>query len=169
MVIVEGMLAFRAFGHKMDDTHLKEKDDIVVGFGKAASIVLFGYFSIKIVGIAAGDHWHLLFTPYGAWFLLEMVGFVLIPCFMYAVGVRDKNYKLIKVAAVMTVLGIVLNRLNICIIAFNYQLPFQERYVPHWMEIGISAFVVTLGIVAYRFIVSRMPILYEHPDYSETH
>lgn len=169
MVIMEGMLAFRAFGHKMDATHLKEKDDIILGFGKAASIVLFGYFSIKILGVAASDSWNLLFTPYGAWFLLEMVGFVMIPSFMYAVGVRDKNLKLIKIAAVVTVLGIVLNRLNISLIAFNYHLPLEERYIPHWMEIGISVFIVTIGIVVYRFVVSKMPILYEHPEYKETH
>jgi hypothetical protein len=36
------------------------------------------------------------------------------------------------------------------------------------MEIGISIFILTLGIVIYRFIVTRMPILYAHPDY-DTH
>jgi len=29
--------------------------------------------------------------------------------------------------------------------------------------------VVTLGVVAYRFIVTRMPVFYEHPDFSEGH
>jgi hypothetical protein len=33
------------------------------------------------------------------------------------------------------------------------------------MEVAISVFVVTVGIVVYRFICTRMPILYEHPDY----
>jgi hypothetical protein len=33
------------------------------------------------------------------------------------------------------------------------------------MEIGISVFIVTLGLIAYRFIVTRMPVFYEHPDY----
>jgi hypothetical protein len=34
------------------------------------------------------------------------------------------------------------------------------------MEIGTSVFIVTLGIVIYRFITTRMPVLHEHPDYS---
>jgi Ni/Fe-hydrogenase subunit HybB-like protein len=50
-------------------------------------------------------------------------------------------------------------------VAFNYHLPASERYVPHWMEIAISIFIVTLGVVIYRFIVTRMPVLYQHPDY----
>ncbi len=62
-----------------------------------------------------------------------------------------------------------MNRLNICLICFNWQLPAQDRYVPHWMEIGLSVFVVTLGVVAYRFIVTRMPVFYQHPDFSEGH
>ena len=50
-------------------------------------------------------------------------------------------------------------------VAFNYRLPASERYFPHWMEIGISVFIVTVGILVFRFIVTRMPVMYEHPDY----
>jgi Ni/Fe-hydrogenase subunit HybB-like protein len=165
MVMFEGMLSHRAFHDQMDETHLAESDPITLGFGKAASLVLAGYFTIKIIGVAAGNHWHLLTTPYGIWFLVEIIGFIAIPCFLYAVGVRDKNVKLIRFTAAWTVLGIVINRLNVSVIAFNWHLPAKDRYVPHWMEVGISVFIVTLIILFYRFIVTRMPILYEHPDY----
>jgi hypothetical protein len=37
------------------------------------------------------------------------------------------------------------------------------------MEIGISIFVVTLGVVIFRFITTRMPIFFEHPDYKGEH
>ncbi|RJP75175.1 MAG: Ni/Fe-hydrogenase cytochrome b subunit [Desulfobacteraceae bacterium] len=165
MVMFEGMLSHHAFHEKMDETHLTESDSLTIGFGKAASLVLAGYFTIKIIGVAAGNHWDLLTTPYGIWFLVEIIGFVALPCFLYAVGVRDKNVKWIRYTAAWTVLGIVINRLNISVIAFNWHLPAADRYVPHWMEIGISVFIVTLIILFYRFIVTRMPILYEHPDY----
>ena len=64
-----------------------------------------------------------------------------------------------------TLLGIILNRLNVCIIAFNWNLPPAQRYYPSWMEVVTSVFIVTIGILAYRFCAARMPILYEHPDY----
>jgi len=67
------------------------------------------------------------------------------------------------------VLGIILNRFNVSIVAFNWQLPSSQRYFPSLMEIGISIFVVTVGVTAYRFIVSRMPIFFEHPDYKDAH
>jgi Ni/Fe-hydrogenase subunit HybB-like protein len=54
-------------------------------------------------------------------------------------------------------------------VAFNYQLPADERYFPHWMEICISIFIVTMIITVYRFIATRMPVLFEHPDYKDAH
>ncbi len=169
MVIFESTLSHRYFAHKMDETHLAEKEGVALGFGKAASLVLAGYFTIKVLGISMDNNWHLLGTGYGMWFLVELLGFIALPCFLYAVGVREKNLCLIKWTSGLTVLGIILNRLNVCLIAFNWHLPSDEKYFPHWMEIGISVFVVTAGIVVFRFIVTRMPILYEHPDYKDSH
>ena len=169
MVIFESTLSYRFFKHKMDATHLAEKNTIALGFGKAASFVLAGYFIVKVIGISAGNNWHFLETGYGAWYLVELLGFVALPCFLYAVGVRDKNVTLIKWTAAWTVLGVVINRFNVSMIAFNWHLPASERYFPHWMEIGISVFIVTVGLIAFKFIVSRMPILYEHPDYKGAH
>jgi Ni/Fe-hydrogenase subunit HybB-like protein len=165
MVIFESTLSHRFFSAKMDEHHLAEKDALPLGFGKAAALVLAGYFIIKVIGISAGNNWHYLATGYGAWFLVEMIGFIALPCFMYAVGVRDKNVKLIRITAAWTVLGIIINRFNVSLIAFNWRLPASERYFPHWMEIAVSVFIVTVGILVYRFIVTRMPILYQHPDY----
>ncbi len=165
MVIFEGMLSYRYFKDKMDHDHLAAKDDLALGFGKAAAWVLAGYFIIKVVGIAADNNWHYLATGYGAWYLVELLGFIALPAFLYAVGVRDKNVKLVRWTAVLTVLGIVVNRFNVCLIAFNWHLPSSQRYFPHWMEIAISIFIVTIGLLLFRFIVTRMPIFYEHPDY----
>lgn len=169
MVIFESTLAHRYFHHKMDETHISENPHVTLGFGKAAALILFGYLIIKVFGISMADQWHLLWTGYGAWFLVELIGFVALPCFCYAVGVREKNLVLIRWTALWTVIGVILNRFNICLVAFNYHLPSSERYFPHWMEIGISVFIVTLGIIIYRFIVTRMPVLYAHPDYKDAH
>jgi Ni/Fe-hydrogenase subunit HybB-like protein len=165
MVIFEGMLSHRYFKDKMDQHHLAAKDDLALGFGKAAAWVLAGYFVIKVVGIAADNNWHYLATGYGVWYLVELLGFVALPAFLYAVGVRDKNPKLVRWTSVLAVLGIVVNRFNVCLIAFNWHLPSSERYFPNWMEIAISIFIVTIGLLLFRFIVTRMPIFYEHPDY----
>ncbi len=169
MVIFESTLSHHYFSNKMDQVHLNENRGVTLGFGKAASLVLAGYFTIKVMGIAAGNHWHLLGTSYGLWFLAEIIGFVAFPSFFYALGVRNKDVKLIKWTAIWSVIGIVINRLNVSLIAFNWQLPASRRYFPHWMEIAISIFIVTVGIVVFKFIVTRMPVFYEHPEYKDTH
>jgi Ni/Fe-hydrogenase subunit HybB-like protein len=166
MVLFESTMSHHYFGDKLDETHKRESLGVTLGFGKAASLVLAGYFSIKVIGMSVANTWHYLNSGYGAWFLVEMLGFVALPCFLYAVGVRDRNVKLIRYTAAWTVLGIVVNRFNISLIAFNWHLPASQRYFPHWMEIMISVFIVTVGVLVFRFIVTRMPILNEHPDYS---
>jgi Ni/Fe-hydrogenase subunit HybB-like protein len=165
MVIFEGSLAHKHFHDKMDAEHLREADGVALSFAKAASWVLAGYFVMKVIGIAQTNAWGHLGSGYGLWFLVEMVGFVMLPCYFYAIGAREKNLTIVRRTAAWTVLGIVVNRFNVGLIAFNYHLPSSERYFPHWMEIGISVFVVTIGILAYKFIVTHMPILYAHPDY----
>lgn len=169
MVIFEGTLAHKGLHHMMDETHLKEADGVIYGFGKAASFVLAGYFMIKVMDVTMDNDWQYLATGYGAWWLVEMIGFVALPSFLYALGVREKRIGVIRFAACLAVLGIVMNRFNVSLVAFNWQLPSAERYFPHWMEIGVSVFVVTLIITVYRFIATRMPVLFEHPDYKDAH
>jgi Ni/Fe-hydrogenase subunit HybB-like protein len=165
MVIFEGSLAHRYLHHKMDETHRKESEGVALGFSKAASFVMMGYAAIKLIGIAIDSNWHYLATGWGLWFLLELVGFVVLPAFIYALAAREKNVRWVRWTSVIAVLGVVLNRLNISLIAFNWHLPPADRYFPSWMEIAISVFVVTVGLVVYRFVCTRMPVLYEHPDY----
>lgn len=169
MVIFEGSLAHRYLHHKMDETHLAESEGVALGFAKAAAFVMMGYVGIKVIGLAIDNNWHYLATGWGAWFLVELIGFVALPAFAYALAARERNLRLARWAAVWSVLGLVLNRLNISLVAFNWHLPSAERYFPSWMEIAISVFIVTVGIVVYRFISTHMPILYEHTDYRHEH
>ena len=167
MVIFEGTLSHHYMHNKMDETYLREHDGVTLGFGKGAALVLAGYLLIKVVGLTIDNNWHYLATGYGAWFLVELLGFVALPCFLFALGVREKNLKFIRVAAVLTVLGIVLNRFNVTLVAFNWQLPAAERYFPSWMEIAISVYIVTLGLTIFTFISKNMPIFSEHPKFKE--
>ena len=168
MVIFEGMLSHRIFRDQVEISH-EEFDSITIGLGKAASVALAVYLSIKVMGIVLENEWHYLATPMGGWYLVELLGFVVLPCFLFLMGYREKKPRLIQVTALVTVIGVVLNRLNISIIAFNWQLPAELRYVPHWMEIWLTVSIVTAGLVLFRWIVNHMPILYEHPQYKGMH
>ena len=105
----------------------------------------------------------------GIWFLVEVLGFVLLPCIMFLVAYREQRPRLVRFAAFLTVLGIILNRLNVSVIAFNWQIHPEQGYFPAWSEFWISLLFVTAGIVIYRWIANRMPILDKHPDYGSIH
>jgi len=163
MVVVEGTISHRIFRHRLSGAHV-DMDKLQIGLGKAGAVVLFAYFFLKLQGVAEGRHWELLFTGWGAWFLLEIVGFVLVPSLLFGYGARYRKVKFVRAGAVTAVLGIVLNRLNVSIIAYNWNRP--NHYVPSWKEIVISLTLVTIGIVAFRWIANRMPILSEDPRYA---
>ncbi len=165
MVIFESTLSHRWLHHKMDKAHLEGSSHVTFGFAKAAAWIMAGYFFIKLFGVVLNDNWGYLNTFYGGIFMLEMLGFVALPALMYAHGVRSRNAKLIRWTAALTVLGIVFNRFNVSLVAYNYHLPSDEKYFPALAEIGVTIFVITLGLIVFKFISTRMPILYDHPDY----
>jgi Ni/Fe-hydrogenase subunit HybB-like protein len=85
------------------------------------------------------------------------------------VGYRCKNTGTIKVAALISVLGIVFNRFNVSWFAFNIQLRPEQRYFPSFQEVIVSVFVVTLIILCFRFISKYMAIFSDHPAYKDHH
>lgn len=169
MVIFEGALSHKPFHHKMDATYLSEHDGVILGFARGASMVLACYLAIKLIALGADNNWKHLASGWGAWYLFEVLGFVALPSLLYAIGSRERNITLIKWTDALTVSGVVLNRFNVSLVAFNWQLPPAQRYFPSWGEIGVSVFVVVVGILAFRFIVTRMPIFHEHPEYKDAH
>jgi Ni/Fe-hydrogenase subunit HybB-like protein len=166
MVIVESFLSHKAFASQLKDAHF-DLNKLTIGLGRAGAIVMFAYFFLKLQGVVDGHTWGYLSTGWGAWWLVETVGFVLVPALLFAWGARNGNVTAVRIAGVMGVLSIVLNRLNMSVIAFNWKLPV--RYVPRWQELLVSVTLVTLGIVLFRFIVNRMPIMREDPAFPQEH
>lgn len=167
MVIFESTLSHRVFKSRLADHDPRQIDRLVLGLGKAAALVLITYFGLKWIALAHGQHWDLLFTSYGWWWLLEVFGFVLFPCLLYAAAVRIESAALVRFASVITVLGIVLNRLNVSLITFRWNA--SDRYFPNWQEFMITISIVTVGLLTFRWIVNRMPVLHDQPEFEPEH
>ena len=82
MVIFEGMFAHKGLHHYMDETHLREADGVVFSFARAASFILFAYFMLKLIDMLVQANLPYVFSGYGAWWLVEMLGFVLLPALL---------------------------------------------------------------------------------------
>jgi Ni/Fe-hydrogenase subunit HybB-like protein len=155
MVIVESSLSHRAFQSRVD--HHVDMDKLVLGLARAASVILFAYVFLRLQGLADSGRWDLLSTPLGLWFVAEIVLFVVVPCVLFAHGARTRNATLVRWTAGWAVLGIVVYRLNVSVVAYNWNA--AERYIPSWMEVWTSLTLVTTGILVFRWIVNRMPVL----------
>ncbi len=165
LVIVEGTISRRVFRTRMSREHHASHDDIVLGLGRICAGTLFVYLALKVLEILHGREVHLLATPMGAWYLLEVVGFVAVPLVLYTIGVRRRAFRIITVAAVLALVGIVLNRLNVSVIAFKWYE--AVRYVPSWQEVMVTLGVVFSEIWVFRWIVNRMPVVSPAPAWAE--
>jgi hypothetical protein len=75
---------------------------------------------------------------------------------MFAYAVRNRNLGIIKIASILALIGIILNRLNISVIAFKWDA--VNKYYPSWEEIVVTLMVVFSEIWVFRWIVTRMPV-----------
>jgi hypothetical protein len=166
MVIFEGTISHKVFGSQLDHEAHESFNKITLGLGKACAGAMFVYFFMKILILIHGKQWGLLATPMGYWYLVEIFGLVLLPCFMFLRGVRYKNFTVIRVAAILSMLGIIINRLNISVIAYKWYVPWSQRYFPSWMEIVVTMAIILTEVWVFRWIVNRMPVIQESPEWA---
>lgn len=165
MVIFEGSISHKVFSNQLDSEHHESFNQILIGLGKGCAGALFVYFFMKILILIHGKQWSLLATPMGTWYLIEVIGLVFLPCMLFFHGVRYQNLTVIKMAAIITMLGVIINRLNYSIIAYKWYIPLSQRYIPSWMEIVITLAIIFTEVWVFRWIVNRMPVLRESPQW----
>jgi Ni/Fe-hydrogenase subunit HybB-like protein len=163
MVIFEGSISHRVFFDQISEENRKAHHGIIRGLSKICAVAMFAYFFLQVLVFVHGKRWDLLNTPLGYWYILEMIGFVLLPLALYFYSYRRNNTILIKVAAVLTMLGVILNRLNVTVIGFKWAASI--RYVPTWMEIVVTLTVIFTEIWIFRWVINRMPVLRESPSW----
>ena len=157
MVVLEGTISHRVFAHRMRAGVKATHDGILMGLGRICAGSMFVYLFLKCLVFVHDGHAAWIGTSWGAWYLTEVVGFVLVPCVLFTWAVRRRNLLGIRVASILTLVGILLNRLNISVIAFKWDAPV--RYYPTWMEIAVTLAVVFSEIWVFRWIINRMPVL----------
>ena len=161
MVIFEGSLSSKVFFNQISEKNLRERNSIVHGLAKICAGVMFAYFFLQLLVFIHNKNWALLNTPMGYLFLLEMIGFVLCPMILFFYSYRKHNILMVRLAAILTIVGIILNRLNVAIIGFRWDA--ATRYIPSWMEVVVAVAVIFVEIWIFRWVVRRMPVLTESP------
>ncbi len=165
MVIFEGSISQRVFSDRVGKDLHRSHDDILVGLSRVAGGTMFVYLFVVLLDLIHSQKWQYLHGGWGAWYGLEVLGLVAVPMVMLIVGSRLRNVMLIRTGAGLTLLGVVLNRLNLSVIAFKWYAPVH--YVPTWMEVVVTLAVISAELWVFRWVVRRLPVLSSKPAWAE--
>lgn len=164
MIIIESMFTHRIFSDRLDEAHRASHNKILLGLAKGSASVMAAYLFLKVIDLTHGHQLGLLLTPMGYWYLVEVAGFTLLPLVLYVVAIREQSIRLVQGTAILTAIGVILNRLNISVIAFKWYE--AVRYYPSWMEIWVTLAVISMELWVFRWVITRMPILGAPPDFT---
>jgi Ni/Fe-hydrogenase subunit HybB-like protein len=154
MTILESYLSERAFGRRLEMDLLEP-----LGRGMVVALGVYGLVRVIVIvqnGAAAG----LLHPGYeGTMFLLEMLVGVVLPVGLLLIERIRTNPTGLVVAALFSVVGFVVNRLNVSVTGM--EAAAGVRYVPSWMEISVSLGLVALGFASFALAVRHLPVFPE--------
>ncbi len=159
MVTLESFFSTWLFNHK-------PKQHLLAGLGKAASIVLFLYVALRLIDLTVRGQIGLLFDP--SWqsmlFTFEIMVSALIPAILLSFASLRARSDVLLACSIMVVFGMVLYRFDVGLIAIQ-KLP-GSVYFPTWIEIMISASLVSGAALVYIFCAENFKLFIDE-DHAE--
>ncbi len=151
MTIFESYLSNRAFGVSLH-AHLLQK------LGKALAVVLGVYLAARLGTLALGGNLHLMAerSTESVAFALELGLGVVAPIVMLSSRRIREHRTGLFYAALLVVLGVVLNRMNVGITGM--QRHAAVAYMPSFLEAATSLAFVACGIAVFGLVVRHFPI-----------
>jgi Ni/Fe-hydrogenase subunit HybB-like protein len=152
MMIVESRLSSRALGRGLEMPLLQS-------IGKALLVALAFYLTVRLADMARLGVIGEIFTGSreSRFFLLEMAIGVVIPLVLLALPAVRRNAERLYGAALLVVVGLVVNRLNVSLTGFEGSL--GGHYVPTIAEGIISLMLVGVGVTVFTLAVRYLPIM----------
>lgn len=150
-VVLESVFSNYFLGHKL---HPRE----LAGLGLAASVVLWIYLALRLGDLAVRGVLGMALD--GTWqsglFLFEIAFSAAIPAILMLIRPVRNSLAGVATAGSMVVLGMILHRLDVSIIAFAR--PEGLGYFPSWEEFAVSFGIVAGGILIFLFFVENLNV-----------
>lgn len=160
MVIIESTLTHKFFKNSIKSLEIPAFDKKTIKLGKILIFLLGTYLLLKLLDLFHYEEKiRSLASNYGLLYLFELGVFVFLPFVGLIIGCKLNSALIVRFLALVIVLGVIFNRVIVCIIAYKWYIPLKYKYYPSWMEIAISLSMITLIVVSYRFMIRRLPIL----------
>jgi len=159
MIIVESLAASRSF-------KMKPEMSILTPFARYVPILLGLYLATRFADLTIREVWHYVDGSLESRFFVAEIFFGgLLPFFMLLSEKIRRSPKWLFIAALLVVLGVVFNRINVYLVAFK-PLYVSARYFPTIWEILVTLGFVAGLILVYRFIVIHLPVIHARRDAS---
>jgi c(7)-type cytochrome triheme protein len=151
MTIFESYMSKRAFKRGLEM-------DLLSGLGRVSVVVLAVYLMLRVNDLlmrgVIGEVFH--FTTESVLFWGEMGLGVVLPMILFAVPKVRNNEHGLFFTAMMTIMGFVINRLNVAITGL--QRSSGVNYFPSWMEITVTMSIVAVGFLAFALAVKYLNV-----------
>jgi Ni/Fe-hydrogenase subunit HybB-like protein len=153
MVIFESLLVSRSLG-------LKPEMHVLSRLGSLIAPILGIYLAFKIGDMFIRETFVYLtvINTASVMFTIELLFGVIIPLRMFLSPKVLKSPSLLFTASALVVLGVLLNRIDNFIVAYNP--PYSvSSYFPSFGEISVTVGLAAILILIYRFIVLNFPVI----------
>ena len=149
MVTVETTLAKSAYGHEIPH-------NIMMKLNQIGASIMGAYLLLKLYDLFEKHEWGYVFqgSLQSNMYCLEMVFGIIVPIIVIISPLSKKRWGLLTYAW-LTVLGVILNRLN-CVFTSMYE---SGSYFPGIGEIIVSAGLISMGVLIYCFLVENFNII----------
>lgn len=152
IVSFESILSSRGLGRNYEM-------DILQGLARGVRMTLVLYLMVRIADMAVRGTYTLLGANLPTLFwMIELIGGVLIPIMLYSMKSIRESVKGLQTAAVLVLGGVVLNRLNV---NFFTQSGAGTFYFPAVWELLVTIGLVSLAVLLYRLAVMHLPVFHE--------
>lgn len=151
MTIFESFMSYRAFGKRLEP-------ELLSGLARVAVVVLGVYALIKVQDLATRGSLGLIFTltPESVLFWGEAGLGVLLPMVLFAMPRVRRSEGGLFFAALLTVMGFILNRLNVAVTGMTASS--GVNYIPSWMEFAVTGSIVGAGFLLFSLAVKYLPV-----------
>jgi c(7)-type cytochrome triheme protein len=151
MTILESFLSLRAFRKSLEL-------DLLSQLGKVAAVALAVYLVLLVQDLNGRGALRLAFEPTyeSRMFVAEVLLGVVAPIVLLVIPAVRGNQLGLFVAALMVVLGFIMNRLNVSITGMDRSSGIT--YLPSWTELSVTATIVALGFILFGLAVKYLKV-----------
>ena len=153
MIIFESLIASKSFG-------LKPEMNVLSSLASTIAPLLGIYLAFKIGDMVIRGTFVYLVEPttQSIMFIIEVVLGIIIPLRMFLSRAVLKSPALLFIASSLVIFGVLLNRINNFIVAYNPPYKFGS-YFPSVGEISVTVGFVASLVLFYRIIVFNFPVI----------